>query len=48
MDLIDAIAQQLGFKYEFRLAPDGKYGNFDKKTQQWNGLVKQLLDGVSC
>uniref|UniRef100_A0A0K8V3R8 Glutamate receptor 1 n=1 Tax=Bactrocera latifrons TaxID=174628 RepID=A0A0K8V3R8_BACLA len=45
MDLIDAIARLLNFKYEFVLAPDGKYGSFNKLTQSWDGLVKQLLDG---
>ncbi|XP_049313481.1 glutamate receptor ionotropic, kainate 2 [Bactrocera dorsalis] len=45
MDLIDAIAKLLNFKYEFVLAPDGKYGSFNKLTQSWDGLVKQLLDG---
>ncbi|XP_067620605.1 glutamate receptor ionotropic, kainate 2 [Eurosta solidaginis] len=45
MDLIDAIARLLNFKYEFVLAPDGKYGSFNKITQSWDGLVKQLLDG---
>lgn len=47
MDLIDAIARLLNFKYEFVLAPDGKYGSFNKLTETWDGLVKQLLDGVS-
>lgn len=46
MDLIDAIAKMLNFKYEFQLAPDGRYGSFNKKTQQWDGLVRQILDGV--
>ncbi|XP_055903176.1 glutamate receptor ionotropic, kainate 2 [Eupeodes corollae] len=45
MDLIDRIAQLLGFKYVFELAPDGKYGSYNKVTKQWDGLVKQLLDG---
>ncbi|XP_008198458.1 glutamate receptor ionotropic, kainate 3 isoform X2 [Tribolium castaneum] len=44
MDLIDAIAGILGFKYEFRLAKDGKYGNYDPETKSWNGLIKDLLD----
>ena len=47
MDLIDAIAKFLNFKYEFQLAPDGKYGAYNKVTKQWDGLVRQLLDGVS-
>jgi len=37
----------LNFKYEFRMAPDGKYGSLNKVTQTWDGIVKQLLDGVS-
>ncbi|TMW39962.1 hypothetical protein DOY81_014957, partial [Sarcophaga bullata] len=45
MDLIDAIAKFLNFKYEFQLAPDGKYGAYNKVTKQWDGLVRQLLDG---
>jgi hypothetical protein len=48
MDLIDAIAGILGFKYEFRLAQDGKYGNYDPATKSWNGLIKDLLDRVGC
>lgn len=47
MDLIDGIAGILGFKYEFRLAEDGKYGNYDPVTKSWNGLIKDLLDRVS-
>lgn len=48
LDLIDAIAKFLNFKYVFELAPDGRYGSFNKQTQQWDGLVKQILDGVCC
>ncbi|KAL9925587.1 glutamate receptor ionotropic, kainate 2 isoform X1 [Glossina fuscipes] len=45
MDLIDAIAKKLEFKYEFQLAPDGRYGSYNKDTKQWDGLVRQILDG---
>lgn len=47
LDLIDHIARLLNFKYEFHLTPDGRYGGFNKQTQKWDGLVGQLLDGVS-
>lgn len=47
MDLIDNIAKMLNFKYEFRMSPDGKYGSLNKVTQTWDGIVKQLIDGVS-
>ncbi|XP_070133341.1 glutamate receptor ionotropic, kainate 2 [Drosophila bipectinata] len=45
IDLIDAIARMLNFKYEFRMSPDGKYGALNKVTQTWDGIVKQLIDG---
>uniref|UniRef100_T1H2M0 Ionotropic glutamate receptor L-glutamate and glycine-binding domain-containing protein n=1 Tax=Megaselia scalaris TaxID=36166 RepID=T1H2M0_MEGSC len=45
MDLIDAIAKQLGFKYVFKMARDGKYGGWDAEKKSWNGLIKELLDG---
>lgn len=46
VDLIDGIAKLLGFKYQFELTPDNKYGSFNKVTKKWDGLVKQLLDRV--
>lgn len=46
MDLISEIAKLLNFTFEFELAPDGKYGNYDPKTKSWNGLIKELLDRV--
>lgn len=48
MDLIAAIANILNFTFEFELAADGKYGNYDPKTKSWNGLIKDLLDRVRC
>lgn len=47
LDLIDAVARHIGFKYRFELAPDGKYGGFNKVTKKWDGLIKQLLERVS-
>lgn len=47
-DLIDAISNILGFKYEFRLVAGNKYGAYNKETKRWDGLVKELLDHVSA
>ncbi|XP_046669492.1 glutamate receptor ionotropic, kainate 2-like isoform X2 [Homalodisca vitripennis] len=44
MDLIDSIAKELGFKYEFQLVEDKQYGTLDKKTKQWNGLIRELRE----
>lgn len=46
IDLIDAIAKHLGFKYIFEIVPDNAYGAYNPKKKTWNGLVKQLLDHV--
>jgi glutamate receptor, ionotropic, invertebrate len=46
LDLIDEISKILGFKYEFQLTPDGRYGSYNPSTKKWDGLVKQLLERV--
>ncbi|XP_046988610.1 glutamate receptor ionotropic, kainate 2-like [Schistocerca americana] len=45
MDLITQIAEILNFTFEFKLAPDGQYGNRNEKTGTWNGLVGELIAG---
>ena len=46
VDLLAEIAEKVNFQYEIRLVPDAKYGAPDE-NDQWNGMVKQLIDGVS-
>ena len=46
IDLIEAIAQELGMKYRFEIVSDLQYGAYNKETKQWNGLIKRLLDHV--
>ncbi|KAJ8405083.1 hypothetical protein AAFF_G00330040 [Aldrovandia affinis] len=43
IDLLKELANILGFSYEIRLVPDGKYGSQDEKGQ-WNGMVKELME----
>ncbi|XP_028155734.1 glutamate receptor ionotropic, kainate 2-like isoform X1 [Diabrotica virgifera virgifera] len=46
MDLMKEICkpENLNCSFTFHLVPDGKYGNYDSKTKQWNGLIKELLE----
>lgn len=44
LDLIYEISRILGFNYTFNLVPDGRYGSFNKKTKEWDGMMKELLD----
>lgn len=46
MDLIDAVSKELNFTYRFFLTADGAYGTYNKKTKEWNGLIKDLLERV--
>ena len=46
IDLLKELANILGFTYEIRLVPDGRYGSQDDKGQ-WNGMVRELIEHVS-
>ncbi|XP_072316195.1 glutamate receptor ionotropic, kainate 3 isoform X2 [Eucyclogobius newberryi] len=43
IDLLKELATILGFTYEIRLVPDGKYGIPDDKGQ-WSGMIRELID----
>jgi hypothetical protein len=47
VDLIEGIAQILGFNYTFKPVRDGKYGNPVGDTGLWNGMIGELQDHVS-
>ncbi len=46
IDLLQAIADMLGFQYELYLVPDGKFGAENTTTGEWNGLVKEIIEKV--
>ncbi|XP_077950612.1 glutamate receptor ionotropic, kainate 3 isoform X2 [Gasterosteus aculeatus] len=43
VDLLRELANVLGFTYEIRLVPDGRYGSQDEKGQ-WNGMIRELIE----
>jgi len=47
IDLIHELSLMLGFNYTFHLQEDGVYGSMIRETKEWNGMIKELLDGVS-
>ena len=47
IELIEELGKKLGFSYTFRLQEDGKYGNLDQKTKTWNGMILEIMEGVS-
>ncbi|KAL7636661.1 UNVERIFIED_CONTAM: hypothetical protein RMT77_012408 [Armadillidium vulgare] len=44
VDLLESISEMVGFDYEINISGDGLYGVIDMETQEWNGLVKELID----
>ncbi|XP_061714377.1 glutamate receptor ionotropic, kainate 2 isoform X4 [Cydia pomonella] len=44
IDLIHEISKILGFNYTFKLAPDGRYGSFNRETKEWDGMIRELLE----
>lgn len=47
VDLTREISRVLGFNYTFRLVPDGHYGSLNRLTNEWDGMISELLEQVS-
>ncbi|XP_036208610.1 glutamate receptor ionotropic, kainate 1 [Myotis myotis] len=43
LDLLKELSAMLGFIYDVRLVPDGRYGAQDDQGE-WNGMVRELMD----
>ncbi|KAM9326965.1 glutamate receptor ionotropic, delta-1 [Gastrophryne carolinensis] len=43
IDVLDALSQNLGFKYEIYQVPDGKYGH-SLPNGSWNGMIGELIN----
>lgn len=48
VDLASEIAKHVGIRYKLSIVPDGKYGARDPETKTWNGMVGELVYGVSA
>ena len=46
IDILDALKEDLEFEYNIHPSKDGMYGAYDQLTGKWNGMIKELLDGV--
>lgn len=46
-ELAAEIAKHVGFAYRLELVGDGKYGARDPVSKMWNGMVGELVYGVS-
>ncbi|CAH0720303.1 unnamed protein product, partial [Brenthis ino] len=44
IELIDRLAKFWKFNYTFIVQPDGLYGTLNKTTNQWDGMMRRLMD----
>ncbi|XP_067614406.1 glutamate receptor ionotropic, kainate 1-like [Eurosta solidaginis] len=44
IDLLKAIAKQVGFQFKIKLVPDNMYGVYNPETKAWNGIVRELVE----
>lgn len=47
IDLLEQIAKIMQFEYQIKLVDDGKYGAPVGPKNEWNGMVRELMDRVS-
>ncbi|XP_050296371.1 glutamate receptor ionotropic, kainate 2-like [Anthonomus grandis grandis] len=45
IDIIHELSVILGFNYTFIVQEDGKNGNLDRATNEWDGVIRQIIDG---
>lgn len=45
IELIDKLSHKLGFNYTFILQEDGAYGSLNRDTGEWNGMLREIMDG---
>lgn len=48
VDLLYNLAEECKFDFHFEPVRDNKYGSYDPTTDEWDGIIRQLIDNVSC
>ena len=47
IDMINLISRRLGFNYSVELVEHNKYGSYDSKAKEWDGMIGKLVKRVS-
>ena len=45
IDMLKVLKQELKFETEIYFTRDGRYGIYNQETGEWNGMVRELVDG---
>ena len=46
-DIFNTLSSYLNCTYSLALSRDGYWGTFDLLTEQWNGLIRDILDDIA-
>lgn len=46
VDLIYKLAEECKFDFIFEPVADNNYGSYDSLTDEWNGIIRQLIDNA--
>jgi ionotropic glutamate receptor len=46
IDLIAELSKELGFNYTFIIREDKKNGEYDETTNEWNGMIGDVINKV--
>lgn len=47
VELIQRLAEKLGFNFTFHMHKDGNYGSFNSTSNISTGMVREIMEGVS-
>lgn len=45
-DILEELSKSLQFTYKLSISKDNSYGSINKTTNQWTGMVRELIDQV--
>ncbi len=48
LERLRSVVRGIDFEYQVELVPDGKYGAPGPYSRIWNGMVGEVVRGVSC
>ena len=46
-EIFESLAKSLNFTFTLKSSRDGEWGSFNRDTGEWNGAIKDLVDGVA-
>ena len=46
IDMLEELAKRLQFNYVIHSSLDGNWGAKSNETQEWNGMIREIIDKV--